>query len=77
MKKIDEFISVLEDGQWHDMESLSAKTGISQAKVEAVTEFLAANGFVQVEKGSILKVKLADSVLEFFRRLTQIDKESE
>jgi DNA-binding IclR family transcriptional regulator len=74
MSTIDEFLWLLKDGKWHNLEEIAEKAEIPKIKAEMVLSFLGEYDFIQINE--ILKrVKLKPSILEFFNEIQRIEKE--
>jgi hypothetical protein len=74
MSTIDEILWLLKDGEWHDLEEITEKAEIPQVKAEMVVSFLGEYDFIQINK-DLKKVKLKQSILEFFNEIQRIEKE--
>jgi len=74
MSTIDEILWLLKDGEWHDLEEIAEKAEITKVKAEMVVNFLSEYDFVQVNK-SLEKVKLKQSIIEFFDEIQRIEQE--
>jgi DNA-binding IclR family transcriptional regulator len=74
MSTIDEFLWLLKDGKWHNLEEIAEKAEIPKIKAEMVLSFLGEYDFILINE--ILKrVKLKPSILEFFNEIQRIEKE--
>jgi DNA-binding IclR family transcriptional regulator len=75
MSAIDEFLWLLKDGEWHNLEEITEKLALPKNKAELAVSFLAEYDFIQLDKNTE-KVKLQPSTLKFIHRLQQLEKEN-
>ena len=73
MSTIDQFLGILEDGLWHDLEQTTQKVGLSSAKAEMVISFLTEYGFVKLSENS-QQIKLQHLTLEFFAQIQRLEE---
>jgi len=74
MSSIDEFLWLLKNGEWHNLEEIAEKAEIPKIKVEMVLSFLGEYDFIQINE-DLKRVKLKPSILEFFNEIQRIEKE--
>ena len=74
MSTIDEILWLLKDGDWHNLEEIAEKAEIPKVKVDRVVSFLGEYDFIQINE-DIKRVKLKQSILEFFNEIQRIEKE--
>ena len=74
MSTIDEILWLLKDGEWHALEEIAEKAEIPKFKAEMVVSFLVEYDFIQINK-HLQKVKLKQSIIEFFNEIQRIEKE--
>ena len=74
MSTIDEFLWLLKDGEWHNLEEIAEKAEIPKIKVKMVLSFLGEYDFIQINE-DLKRVKLKPSILEFFNEIQRIEKE--
>jgi DNA-binding IclR family transcriptional regulator len=74
MSTIDEFLWLLKDGKWHNLEEIAEKAEIPKIKAEMFLSFLGEYDFIQINE-DLKRVKLKPSILEFFNEIQRIEKE--
>ncbi len=58
LAKLDQFLSLIEDGVWHSFEDLSKKSSISKPKLAAVSKLLSEASIVEYQaKKSQIKIR--------------------
>ena len=72
MSTIDEFLGLLQDGLWHDLETTTQKVGLSPAKADMVISFLLEYGFIKLSENN-QQIKLQHLTLDFFSQIQQLE----
>ena len=72
MSSIDDFLELLQDGLWHDLEATINKVGLSPGKAEMVISFLKEYGFIKLSENT-QQIKLQHLTLEFFNQIQQLE----
>jgi len=72
---LDEILEPLIDGKWHSVEEINEAVKVPEEKLEEIIGFFVAYRFVKLDKEN-RRVKLAPSVLAFFAKFQQINRES-
>ena len=72
MSSIDDFLELLQDGLWHDLQATIHKVGLSPGKAEMVVSFLKEYGFVKLSENT-QQIKLQHLTLEFFNQIQQLE----
>lgn len=71
---IDEILTLLKDGKWHDLRETTEEISLDQLKVEITISFLSEYGFVELDKRG-RKVKLRPLMLDFINEIQTIREE--
>jgi DNA-binding IclR family transcriptional regulator len=64
---IDQVLELLEDGDWHELNEITKKSGLQQPKLEAVVDFLEEYEFIHVDKEQ-QRARLTHPALKFFKK---------
>lgn len=75
MPTIDQILLLLTDNKWHNLDELTQKVALSQAKLEQVINFLTEYDFIQMGQNP-KKVKLKPQLLKFLTEIQQIEQET-
>jgi DNA-binding IclR family transcriptional regulator len=73
LPQIDEILSVLKNGKWHDLKEISEKTNMKEPKVEMLTDFLAEYSFVELDQKEH-KTRLTQPLLHFLRKVQELEE---
>ena len=72
MSTIDEVITFLKDGKWHDIQEVTEAVVMPKPRTEMVISFLSEYDFIQQESGK--RIKLKASMLEFIEGIQRLEK---
>ncbi|MDH5450228.1 MAG: hypothetical protein OEX77_04900 [Candidatus Bathyarchaeota archaeon] len=71
-ERIDEILTLLQDGRWHSITEITEKTQLHQTKIELVTSFLEKYDFIRLNKTQ-QKAKLTLSLHRFIKRIRTLN----
>jgi hypothetical protein len=74
MTTIDNILSLLKDGKWHNREEITEKIGLSETKTELALNFLREYNFIRFSN-DIKKAKLEPSTQRFILELLTFEQE--
>jgi len=66
--EIDQLIAVLKDGEWHPIDEVIEKCGLSTSEAQSVIEFLKRYEFIEIDIDS-QKVRIASSLQRFLLKV--------
>lgn len=66
MREIDEVVSLIGDGQWHDLEEIGTKSRLPKPVISKILEFLASYQFVDFD-GQRKTVRITSSLSKFLK----------
>jgi DNA-binding IclR family transcriptional regulator len=75
MPQIDEILSILRNGKWHDIREICEKTRMNALKVELLTNFLLEYNFIELDKKES-KTRLTRSLFQFLKKIEESESEN-
>jgi len=69
-KKIDKILTLLQDGQWHQITEITQKTKLNQTKVQLITNFLRKYNLIKLNKTQ-QEAKLTPPTHKFIKRIQE------
>jgi DNA-binding IclR family transcriptional regulator len=75
MPQIDEILSILRNGRWHDIKEICEKTHLNTLKVELLTNFLLEYNFVELDKKEC-KTRLTRPLFQFLKKIEETENEN-
>ena len=74
MSAVDEILSLLKDGDWHNLNEITKKSKPPPSQAELIVNFLAEYNFVELKQGN-KQVRLQSLLVEFFNEIQRLEKE--
>jgi predicted transcriptional regulator len=68
---IDEILTVLKDGNWHDLHEIAKKCSTNELRLKIITSFLSEYDFIKLDKKG-RKAKLHSLMLEFINEIQPV-----
>jgi hypothetical protein len=68
---IDEILTLLRDGKWHDLNEIAKKCSTNELRLKIITSFLSEYDFIKLDKKG-RKAKLHSLMLEFVNEIRPI-----
>lgn len=75
MPQIDEILSILRNGRWHDIKEICEKTHLNTLKVELLTNFLLEYNFIELDKKEY-KTRLTRPLFQFLKKIEETENEN-
>jgi DNA-binding IclR family transcriptional regulator len=75
MPQIDEILSILRNGKWHDIREICEKTRMNALKVELLTNFLLEYNFIELDKKES-KTRLTKPLYQFLKKIEESESEN-
>jgi DNA-binding IclR family transcriptional regulator len=75
MPQIDEILSILRNGKWHDIREICEKTRMNALKVELLTNFLLEYNFIELDKKEC-KTRLTRPLFQFLKKIEESESEN-
>ena len=76
MPQIDEILSILRNGKWHDVREICQKTQLNTVKCELLTTFLFEYNFIELNKNEG-KTRLTKPLLQFLEKIEESEEEND
>lgn len=76
MPQIDEVLSILRNGKWHDIREICQRTRLNAVKFELLTNFLLEYNFIELDK-KLCKTRLTKPLFQFLRKIEETEKEND
>lgn len=73
MEKVNGILHILKDGEWHSLDDIAEKSGLRNAQVKIIMNFLAEYNLVLSSKGH-LRVKVSASMLNFLNEIQKVEE---
>ncbi len=70
MPQIDEILSVLRNGRWHDVREVCQKTHLNTVKFELLSNFLLEYNFIELDKNTG-RTRLTKPLFQFLRKIEE------
>ncbi len=70
---MDDVLTLLEDGEWHNLEEIRDKTRLRYVEAKRVTEFLARYDIVKLDEEE-QKAKINHRTLDFLKKIRQVEE---
>ena len=74
MSAVDDVLTLLEDGKWHNLKEIRDKTRLHDLKVKSITKFLARYKIVKLDKEG-QKAKINNPTLDFLEKIRRVEGE--
>jgi hypothetical protein len=68
---IDEILTLLRDGKWHDLNEIAKKCSTNELRLKIITNFLSEYDFIKLDKKG-RKAKLHSLMLEFINEIQPV-----
>jgi DNA-binding IclR family transcriptional regulator len=75
MPQIDEILSILRNGRWHDIKEICEKTQLNTLKVELLTNFLLEYNFIELDKKEC-RTRLTRPLFQFLKKIEETENEN-
>ena len=75
MPQIDDILSVLRNGKWHDIKEICEKTHLNSPKIELLTNFLLEYNFIELDKKAC-KTRLTRPLFQFLKKIDETESEN-
>jgi len=75
MPQIDEILSILRNGRWHDIREICEKTHLDTLKVDLLTNFLLEYNFIELDKKT-RKTRLTRPLFQFLKKIEETENEN-
>jgi DNA-binding IclR family transcriptional regulator len=75
MPQIDDILSILRNGKWHDIKEICEKTHLNALKVELLTNFLLEYNFIELDKKES-KTRLTKPLYQFLKKIEESESEN-
>ena len=75
MPQIDQILSILRNGRWHDIKEICEKTQLNTLKVELLTNFLLEYNFIELDKKEC-KTRLTRPLFQFLKKIEETENEN-
>ena len=76
MLQIDEMLSILRNGKWHDISEICQKIRLNAVKFELLTNFLLEYNFIELDKKAC-KTRLTKPLFQFLSKIEETEKEND
>ena len=71
--KIDDVLAVLHDGEWHSLQEIQKRCGLSERKMGIILGFLEKYGFVEAHPNTG-RVRAEKMYIDFVRKMRWVDR---
>jgi DNA-binding IclR family transcriptional regulator len=75
MPQIDQILSILRNGRWHDIKEICEKTHLNTLKVELLTNFLLEYNFIELDKKEC-RTRLTRPLFQFLKNIEETENQN-